>query len=365
MQSVPKKTEITETDIIIIGAGPAGLACSNALKKLNLKSIILESGTDVGYAWSKMPDNLKLGPWISSQIDKSISWFKLLSCPYAKSYASYLKSFALKEKLDVRCNQKVKSIKKVEKIFFLKTTASKLYKASCVVNATGYFQNPIFPDWVKKINNSCKVLHYNQYRNSNCISSSKENMKILIVGGGISAGELLLDLEKKHHSITLSIRNEIKFERPRWLQLLVSPFYFWLEEKFPTSKKLGSSKRYMAGGKTKRIINSGRINIIGPIKKVSDNLFYHSKGTEKFDVVILATGWKSNLSHLDSVLLGNDGEPRTYNMESKIWSGFFFLGVDNLISHRSRFIRGIRSDAELLANTILNYFELRSKTSQT
>ena len=55
MQSVPKKTEITETDIIIIGAGPAGLTCSNALKKLNLKSIILESGTDVGYAWSKMP----------------------------------------------------------------------------------------------------------------------------------------------------------------------------------------------------------------------------------------------------------------------------------------------------------------------
>ena len=52
-------------------------------------------------------------------------------------------------------------------------------------------------------------------------------------------------------------------------------------------------------------------------------------------------------------------------MESKIWSGFFFLGVDNLISHRSRFIRGIRADAELLANTILNYFELRSKTSQT
>ena len=76
----------------------------------------------------------------------------------------------------------------------------------------------------------------------------------------------------------------------------------------------------------------------------------------QFDLVLFATGWKCNLTHLPSELLNDDGRPILDEFQSVSWPGFFFLGIDNQVSYRSRFIRGIRSDANVLARTILNYF---------
>ena len=362
MRSAPKDPEVAE--IVIIGAGPAGLACAEALRQLNIDSIILESGECTGYSWTQMPDNLQLGPWISTQIDRSTSWLKLYKSPFAKDFSSYLQNFAIKNQLDVKTNQKVQSIKMDNGHFFLTTTNPKSFKSSCVINATGYFGSPCFPEWIKKIPNSCKTLHYNDYKNSDFILSSRLQLKILIVGGGISAGELLLDLVNSKHDIYISTKSIIKFEKPKWVQLLISPFYFWLEDKISSSKYFGSSKRHMAGGKIKRILKSKRITNIGPILDIKKDLFYHSKGSEHFDLVLFATGWKCNLSHLPAKLLNKDGQPLIHGFQSKLWPGFFFLGIDNLISYRSRFIRGIRNDAKDLAKIILNYLENKKENSR-
>ena len=115
----------------------------------------------------------------------------------------------------------------------------------------------------------------------------------------------------------------------------------------------------MAGGKIKRIIQSNRVNHIGPILGVEGEYLHHASGVEKFDVILLATGWKSNVTHLDPQLLTLDGEPLVENMQSKVWPGLFFLGFDNLLSFRSRFIRGIREDSKCLANNILNYLGIK------
>lgn len=354
MQNAQKKPE--EVDIVIIGAGPAGLACSVALKQLNLKSLILETGTNPGNSWSKMPNNLHLGPWISTQIDKCTSLLNLYKCPTAQEFSMYLQGFANKNCLDIRTNQKVVSIKRAGKFFILETSISQSLRTPCVINATGYFGNPVFPEWVKKIPDSCAFLHYNEYKDPASVLSSNQKLKILIVGGGISAGELILDLEKSKNEIFLSTRNKLRFDKPKWLQILVSPLYFWLEDKFPKSAHFGSSKRYMASGKIKRILKGNHIKKIGPILDIKNNLFYHNKGSEQFDLVLFATGWKCNLNHLPSELLNDDGRPILDEFQSIPWPGFFFLGIDDQVSYRSRFIRGIRNDANVLARTILNYF---------
>jgi putative flavoprotein involved in K+ transport len=354
MPNAQKKPE--EVDIIIIGAGPAGLACSVALQQLNLKSLVLESGTNPGNSWLKMPNNLHLGPWISTQIDKCTSLVNLYKCPTAQEFSVYLQGFANKNRLDIRTNQKVVSIKRDGNFFILETSIAQSLRTPCVINATGYFGNPFYPEWVKKIPDSCDFLHYNDYKDPAFILSSNKKLKILIVGGGISAGELLLDLEKSKHEIFLSTRNKLRFDKPKWLQVLVSPLYFWLEDKFPKFSQFGSSKRYMAGGKTKRILKNKNLKKIGPILDIKNNLFHHNKGSERFDLVLFATGWKCNLTHLPSELLSDEGRPILHKFQSVSWPGFFFLGIDNQVSYRSRLIRGIRNDANVLARTILNYF---------
>ena len=55
---------------------------------------ILELGSGPGISWQNMPDNLKLGPWISTQLDRSTPLHRLYLSPTALEFAQYLKNFA-------------------------------------------------------------------------------------------------------------------------------------------------------------------------------------------------------------------------------------------------------------------------------
>lgn len=347
--------------VIVIGAGPAGLLCAHELKKMGISSTILESGDSPAQSWLNMPDTLKLGPWVSTLITKNIPFSKMFTEPTAVDFADHLIDFAASSNFKIIPNQRVTSIDKNDGYFCVRTESSEVYLSQCVVNATGYFKNPHFPDWVDSNMTCGKIIHYSGYKNEDKLAKSKFPLSILIVGGGISAGELLMNLINTPHRITLSTRSKIKFEKPKWLQLMVSPIYFWLESKIPTFNKFGSSKRYMAGGRTKKIINSDRVRLIGPIQGVEGKYLRHGSSLEEFDIIFLATGWKSNLKHLNPKLLNSDGDPFVENLQSKIWPGIFFLGFDNLLSFKSRFIRGIREDAKHLAVNIQKYLELKKE----
>ena len=93
----------------------------------------------------------------------------------------------------------------------------------------------------------------------------QSRLNILVVGGRVSAGEILSSIDLNTHNISLSSRHQINFENPIWLQLLFSPLYYLIEKYNPKSQKKGSSVRNMAGGKTKKMFNKGLINNVGPV----------------------------------------------------------------------------------------------------
>ena len=298
-----------------------------------------------------MPKNLKLGPWISSRLDNSIPWHRLYRSPTANEFADYLEQYASTNNLKVVENTLVERVEKTYLGFRLQTNG-KYFNSKAIVNTTGYFQNPVIPQWIQSLDSNCRVIHYENYRNPETLAALGEKLRILIVGGRVSAGELLFDLAKTPHQLTLSSRHAIRFDRPKWLQLLAAPLYFWWEERMSRSPAKGSSTRNMEGGKTARMIRNGRVRTIGPILKAQGNRLFHSSGSDEFDAVLLATGWKGALTHLPVELLDSNGEPLSSNMQSKVWPGLFFLGFDNLRSFRSRFLRGIREDAAHLALSI-------------
>jgi hypothetical protein len=301
-----------------------------------------------------MPKNLKLGPWISSKIDKSIPLKNLYSCPSAQEYADYLKSFSSHKKIDIRSNSSIQKITRLKKEFVLELRNSKPIRSNILIVATGYFSNPVIPKWCQKINDTVKIYHYSEYNNLASYLEGKTNLNILIVGGRVSAGEILSSIDLNTHNISLSSRHQINFENPIWLQLLFSPLYYLIEKYNPKSQKKGSSVRNMAGGKTKKMFNKGLINNVGPVLGVEGNSIAFNHSHKIFDVIILATGWKPSLSFLPNDLLSKSGEPLCHDMQSTIWSNLFFIGFDNLISYRSRFLRGIRDDAIELAKIIKN-----------
>src|SRR5215208_1643802 len=97
-----------DSQTIVIGAGPAGLAVGSCLKQANLPCIILEQNERVGSSWHRHYDRLHL------HTDKKNSALPFL--PFPKEYAryparpqviNYLETYAQNFQLDIRFRQQV------------------------------------------------------------------------------------------------------------------------------------------------------------------------------------------------------------------------------------------------------------------
>jgi putative flavoprotein involved in K+ transport len=112
----------------------------------------------------------------------------------------------------------------------------------------------------------------------------------------------------------------------------------------------------MPGGRVRKLIESGAIQCFPAIRRFEQRAVAFENGqTAAPDIVIFATGFAPALKHLATLHLqscSETGVPLTRNMESVSEPGLFFLGFEMLRNFRSRFLRGIRKDAVVLAEII-------------
>jgi putative flavoprotein involved in K+ transport len=112
----------------------------------------------------------------------------------------------------------------------------------------------------------------------------------------------------------------------------------------------------MPGGRARQLIRSGQVKTFPDIARFENRrlVFIDDRALEP-DAVLYATGFRPSLAHLRSLDLALDertGQPALRGFESADRPGLFFLGLDRLRNFRSRFIRGIREDAPLLADEL-------------
>jgi thioredoxin reductase (NADPH) len=183
------------TDLIIVGAGPAGLSCAIEARKQGLQSIVLEQGgiTDAirrfptNLVWFSTPDLLSLGevPFVTSA-------FRPTRADTLNYYRAVVNHYAL----DVRCHDAVTEIRRLlDGRFGILTVRGVRYEARNTVIATGYFDHASrlgVPGEQQE-----RVRHYydEPFRYSGC--------DILVVGGRNSAVEAALDLYRHGAEVTL------------------------------------------------------------------------------------------------------------------------------------------------------------------
>src|SRR5512138_1313641 len=95
-------------EVVVVGAGPAGLAVAACLKKANIDSMILEQSQTVGSTWYRHYERLHL------HTAKNISALPFLPVPKShprflsrQQVIDYLESYARTFQLDVRLGQQV------------------------------------------------------------------------------------------------------------------------------------------------------------------------------------------------------------------------------------------------------------------
>ncbi|MEE2823072.1 MAG: YpdA family putative bacillithiol disulfide reductase [Acidobacteriota bacterium] len=192
------------SDWIIIGGGPAGLACAIEAKKRNLKFWLIEKGDLVNSIYNfpvdmtffTTADLLEIGdiPLTSpSEKPKRIEVLK-----YYRRVVDYYD-------LPIKYQERVVSVKGEEDNFRVesldKFEQSQEYRAKRVIIATGYYDNP------NKLNIAGEDLGKVSHYYSECHPYFKK--KVAVIGGNNSAAETALDLYRNGNAqVTLIHRGE-------------------------------------------------------------------------------------------------------------------------------------------------------------
>ena len=310
-----------DKDVIIVGAGPAGLLTSCYLKRFGLEPLILE-GKRLGQSWRDMRDSMTmLSPadvrhdLTSLTFDRPISSAVKLKGPFAtkEEFITYLEFFALDNALDISENSSVAAISAEENGFEVCTKEGSSYKSAVVVIATGVAGNPFMPD-IQGMKNNPVVTHSSRSRNL----EEYRGKKVLIVGAGNSGAELAIELSGVA-SITLAARSTLKY-------------YSKTDD---LSNIRGLSESLLKELIKFKIIELRENCILASID--SGKVSFMDGSCTDFDEVIFATGYMPRLPDVIGLQIEKtaDGYPIvSANCESVSAKGLYFSGP---LAHNNRF----------------------------
>jgi len=346
----------------VIGGGPAGLSLGYELGRRGAAVQILEQGPRAAFSWIRMPQNLRLlSPWKANVLHGSRKGVAPRHALVSRdAFAEYLAGYADSHGLRILTNTKVTRVRRLpEGGFALATDRGELH-ARRLVNATGYFCNPNLPSFPGAATGcSLPRIHAGEYFNPESLRrlATTEIRKVLIVGKGISSGQTATELHDAGFEVTISHRGRIVFAYEPWVLAIAFHFYFALEDMAVRVNPYFRRNSFppMEGGYTRQLIESGRIRTRPDIARLAGGKVEFSDGSsEAFDLVVYATGYRPALRHLDGLVSVDaaSGLPPIRNFESTEVPRLYFLGLDMQRTYRSRYLRGIREDAALLADIL-------------
>lgn len=343
--------------VIIIGAGPAGLAAAATLAKRNVESVILEKGSAVADALRRVdPEMRLLSPKGLSQMpDMKIAPDAPTYLPF-RTLVTELERYQQQHNLNVTLGCMVTAVKKDSNGFvvsYKKDGTEHEVRGSYVINATGIISQPRLPD----------NFHLEPRRWRHSVDTRVEDIagaqQLLVIGGGASATEVLetwLRVRRESDRAWLSLRSKLRAV-PHWILGIDVHYFAWLPEQFPTGLfgwRAGRLTEPMTGREVVKAIRSGLIKRMPAVTRYQGWMVEFADGQQlEPDLIVFATGFSYAKEHLKEVVdLDPDGRPLVKNCESTRTKGVFLLGFRFGRTFASPYLRGIARDAEYIAERI-------------
>jgi hypothetical protein len=369
--------DVEPPSVVIVGAGPAGLACAGALRAVGVENVILEKAGAVGAVWRRHYDRLHL------HTDRGHSGLPGLAMPgsYPRypsraQVVDYLENYARHFDLHPVFNAPVKTIRREGAVWHVDAGEHSV-SANAVVVATGWADFPYAPHWPGMDRFAGEILHSNAYRNATPFLGKR----VLVVGFGNSGGEIALDLAEARVDVAMAVRGPVQV-LPR--ELLGLPILTWAiaQRHLPAGvadfinapamrlalgsmESLGLQKA--AKGPRRMVEEDQRVPLIdiGTLQKIREGKIKIRKGIEyftpdgvrfldsmqeNFDAVILATGYRPDLRALLPEVEGVfDAEGRLLKGPGTSEPGLYVCGM--IVSVTGQ-LREVGIDARKIASMV-------------
>ncbi|WP_068595252.1 YpdA family putative bacillithiol disulfide reductase [Vaginella massiliensis] len=314
-------------DLIIVGAGPIGLACAIEAKKENLRYIILEKGTLTNSLYNyplymtffSTAERLEIG---------DIPFNCIAPKPGRQEALEYYRNIHRYHQFNLHLYEEVINIEKSSDELFKVETVKTSYTTRHIILATGFYDHPIYLGIEGE--NLPKVHHY--FKEAHPFAFQK----VVVVGANNSAVDAALECYRKGAQVTMIIRNDGFTDRLK----------YWVRPDIENRIKEGSIKAYF---------ESNLIEI-----KENSVIFKTKHGTEEIDndVVLAMTGYQPDFDFLENCGIAYQNpylkipiyNPET--MESNV-KNFYLAGVvcGGMETHKW-FIENSRIHAQQIINDI-------------
>jgi hypothetical protein len=179
-------------DVVVIGAGQAGLSAAYALHRAGADFVVLDGDAGPGGAWQHR--------WPSLRLDKAHRVHPLPgmplpdadpAAPASEVVAGYFADYERRFELPVRRPVAVRSASATGDGFRLETSDGE-WTARGIVNATGTWTRPFWPAYPGREVFGGRQLHAADYRGA----EEFRGQHVVVVGGGTSAVQQLIEISE-------------------------------------------------------------------------------------------------------------------------------------------------------------------------
>jgi cation diffusion facilitator CzcD-associated flavoprotein CzcO len=179
-------------DVVVIGAGQAGLSAAHALHRAGADFVVLDGDAGPGGAWQHR--------WPSLRLDKAHRIHPLPglalpdadpAAPASEVVAGYFADYERRFDLPVRRPVAVRAVRAAGDGFTLETSEG-TWTARGIVNATGTWTRPFWPAYPGRELFAGRQLHAADFRGA----EEFRGQSVVVVGGGTSAVQQLIEISE-------------------------------------------------------------------------------------------------------------------------------------------------------------------------
>ena len=375
--------------VVVIGAGQAGLAMGYYLAQHGIDFVLLDSAKHIGDSWRSRWDSLAL--FTPTELD-GLPGLPFPappgSYPSKDQMADYLTRYAEHFNLPVRLDSPVTSLTRATSGrdaasptsgrdaasptsgSYEIATPGVHYEAQRVVISIGAYQTPFIPAFHADLAEDVVQLHSSQYRSAAQLGPGN----VIVVGTGNSGVQIAMDLSRTHQ-VFLSGRENRHLQK-RFLgqdiqtlldllgatKIKLDAPWFRKAMKRVRSRLQGPERRRTQGD---RLVGSSLAEVTKEyaLRRVpravaarGRQVVFDNGDSVRADNVIWATGFQWDAPWIHLPVFDDDGLPLHDGGPAPGAAGVYFLGLRYLRRFNSSLVCGVGRDAGVLASHIQQSF---------
>lgn len=347
----PSEPSPRHREVVVIGAGQAGLAMGHFLARQGRDFLIVDGAPSIGAAWRARWDSLTLftprrydalpGREFPGEPD---------GYPGRNEVIEYLEGYADAFELPLALGNGVRSLSHAGEVFVLALEDGSSIEADQVVVATGPFQVPHVPPIAADLSPEVQQAHSTGYRRP----SELPEGTVMVVGGGNTGYQIAEELAATR-DVHLAVGSR---QLPLPQRFLRRDLFWWLEKTRVLQKtaesRLGRRMRdrdTLIGSSPRSARRAGVHMKPRAVGASGRTVTFADESALDVDAVIWATGYRLDHSWIEPSVVDAEGTLRHRRGITEL-RGLYFLGLPWQHTRGSALLGWVKDDAEFIAGEI-------------